>query len=70
MPALPPIPTRKKSVISFNGAVACEPRRQMKHRVTKKNPDASMRNMSMILGHFLFEFSVYLPDPPGSLLVC
>ena len=29
-----------------------------------------IRNMSMILGHFLFEFSVYLPGSQGALLVC
>jgi len=31
---------------------------------------STKRNMSMILGHFLFEFSVYLPGSQGALLVC
>jgi len=30
---------------------------------------APSRNMSMILGHVLFELSVYRPDPLGALLV-
>ena len=43
-----------------------------RNQLTDKGVEAinQKRNMSMILGHFLFEFSVYLPGSQGALLVC